>query len=179
MIGAQPGQVSPDGHWRWDGFRWVAVQPPPTPLAATTGGRSALTLAGAGTSIFGAVVLGVGCALPYVHYSGDTTGYSADPSIFNGGFPGAWGNAVEPLAVILVVLAVSILAMAWSNRTVRALSAGTAAAMGLQTLAMFVGYYTGVVWFAQAQPGIFVGPLGGLIILVGGFMIGFGLLTTQ
>jgi hypothetical protein len=139
--------------------------------------RSWFAISGGITALVGAFVLTVGCAVPYVHYTGDTTGYSASPSVFNGGFPGAWGNAVEPALVILAVLIAAILVIGWTNRIVRALMSGVMAAMGAQTIAMFVGYLAGGVAFGQPQAGAFIGPLGGFIVLLGGAMAAASLAT--
>lgn len=61
----QPGQISPDGMWRWDGVRWVPVtgQPMPPPRSSTwiwwvAGGCALLLvigLVGAGVGIYSLV----------------------------------------------------------------------------------------------------------------------------
>src|SRR5215472_9775173 len=100
------GQISPDGLWRWDGVRWipVAAAAPSTPDVR----RSSLAIGGGITAFLGAIVLGVGSAIPYVHYTGDTSGQYDWPSVFNGGFTGAWGDAVEPALVIVIAIAAGI-----------------------------------------------------------------------
>jgi len=194
MQGADPsastGRLSPDGMWRWDGVRWMpvanATPPPPTtpftgdPAAqASKSARSSVATIGGIGAIVGVVILVVGCVLPYVHYTGDVTGVSANPSVFNGGFPGAWGNVIEPLLVCLLGLAASILVIAWANRTARAFSSAALIAMGLQTLAMFVGYDAAGAAYGQLQAGAFVGPIGAFLILISGVLAAASLLMAQ
>jgi hypothetical protein len=178
VISTAPGQISPDGLWRWDGTRWVANQVAPAPVApAAPALRSWLAISGGITAIFGAIVLGVGCAIPYVHYTGDVGSQSAWPSIFNGGFPGAWGNAVEPALVIVAVLTAATLVIAWAHRTVRGIMSGIMAAMGAQTMAMSLGFLAGAATYGDLQAGGFVAALGGLIIFSGGAMAAASLAT--
>src|SRR5712692_727317 len=187
---ASAGRLSPDGMWRWDGVRWMPVAnatPPPqsTPFtsdAAThvsSSPRSSVATIGGIGAILGVIVLIVGCALPYVHYTGDVTGVSANPSVFNGGFPGAWGNVIEPLLVILLGLAAAILVIAWPNRTARAFSSAILIATGLQTMAMFVGYDAAGAAYGQLQAGAFVGPIGAFLIMISGVLAAASLLMTQ
>jgi len=130
-------------------------------------------------AIIGVVIVFVGCALPYVHYSGDTGGQTADPSVFNGGFPGAWGNAVEPVVVVLLALAASIVVIAWPNRTARAFSSGALVAMGVTTLGMFIAYIAAGSPFGHLEAGAFVGPIGAVVLLVGGLLAAGSLLMPQ
>jgi hypothetical protein len=187
---ASSGRLSPDGMWRWDGVRWMPVAnatppPPSTPFtndAATqvsNSPRSSVATIGGIGAIIGAVILIVGCALPYVHYTGDTAGASPNSSVFNGGFPGAWGNVIEPLLVILLGLAAAILVIAWANRTARAFSSAILIAMGLQTMAMFVGYDAAGAAYGQLQAGAFVGPIGAFLIMISGVLAAASLLMTQ
>ena len=68
--------------------------------------------AGSATALAAVAVVAAGCILPYVHYTGDTTGINPSPSIFNGGFSGACGDVTEPAVVILFSIVASILALA-------------------------------------------------------------------
>lgn len=188
--GASAGRLSPDGMWRWDGVRWMPVAnatppPPGAPFAndsvaqVSRPARSSVATIGGIGAIVGLVVLIVGCALPYVHYSGDVTGQSATPSVFNGGFTGAWGNVAEPLLVIVLGLIASILVIAWSSRTGRAFASAALIVMGTQTIAMFVGYDVAGIAYGQLQAGAFVGPLGAFLIMIGGVLAAASLLMAQ
>ena len=168
MSAVQTGQVSPDGLWAWDGVRWVAVHRAAPPAMMTGPRRSLLRTIGAVTAIAGAIVLTIGCAIPYVTFSGDASGGPSSSSIFNGGYPGAWGNIVEPTLVITLAIAGSAGVLLSKSRVVRALLAGGVTVAGAQTMAMFVGYITTVFPGGAPQLGAVIGPLGGLIILAGG-----------
>ena len=181
-----PGRVSPDGLWRWDGVRWepAASLNPPPPLfgsapatEAFRSERSGLASAGGITAIIATVIVFFGCALPYVHYSGDVSGVSASPSVFHGGFSGDWGNIAEPLVVILFSLAASIVVIAAKDRTARAFSSGALLAMGAQVITLFVGYDVAGASYGQLQAGGIVGPLGGIVLFVGGAMAAASLLV--
>jgi hypothetical protein len=126
----------------------------------------------------GAIVLGIGCAVPYIHYPGDSSQSPSSPSIFSGGYPGAWANAVEPVLVIAIVLTGALLPIASTNRTARALAAGAIGAMGAQTMAMLFGYIVSGYQFMNLQAGAFIGSLGALIIMVGGAMAALSLTTS-
>lgn len=138
-----------------------------------------MVLIGGIAGIIGVVVVFVGCALPYVHYTGDTGGQSADPSVFNGGFPGAWGNAVEPVMVVVLALAAAILVIAWPNRTGRAFSSGALVAMGVTTLAMFIAYIAAGSAFGHLQAGAVLGPVGAVLLLIGGLLAAGSLLMPE
>ncbi|HXN91488.1 MAG TPA: hypothetical protein VN906_08385 [Candidatus Sulfotelmatobacter sp.] len=146
---------------------------------ATRAGHIPMATIGGIAAIIGVVIVFVGCALPYVHYSGDTGGQTADPSVFNGGFPGAWGNAVEPVVVVLLALAASIVVIAWPNRTARAFSSGALVAMGVTTLGMFIAYIAAGSPFGHLEAGAFVGPIGAVVLLVGGLLAAGSLLMPQ
>lgn len=185
--GPSVGQISADGLWRWDGANWVptgaaAVNSQPAMYGYAVGAeaskspRSALLTAGSATALAAVAVVAAGCILPYVHYTGDTTGINPSPSIFNGGFSGAWGDVTEPAVVILFSIVASILALAWTSRTVRALMAGALLAMGAQTFTLFVGYGVAGAAYGQLQAGSIVGPVGAILLFVGGALIGASLL---
>jgi hypothetical protein len=106
--------------------------------------------------------------LPYTRYSEATPGYSQSPSVFIGGFPGAWGDVTEPALVILFALTASVLIIAWPNRTARAFAAGALVVMGAQTFMLFVGYAAAGAGEGQLQSGSFVGMFGSLLLFVGG-----------
>jgi hypothetical protein len=181
------GQISPDGLWHWDGAHWVptggaGVNAPPAihgyaaAAEASKSPRSSLVTAGSVTALAAVVMITAGCILPYVHYAGDTTGINPSPSIFNGGFSGAWGDVTEPAVVILFSIVASILALASTSRTVRALMAGALLAMGAQTFTLFVGYGVAGAAYGQLQAGSIVGPVGAILLFVGGALIGASLL---
>jgi hypothetical protein len=176
VISTQPGQLSPDGLWRWDGARWVANQVTPLPAPPATKRRSSLAVSSGITAIVGAVVVVVGCVVPYAYFPGDSSGQSASSSsIFDGGFSGSWAYAIEPVIVIAVVLVGALLVIVGTSRTLRALMAGVLCAMGAQTMAMFLGYAVATFSFSHLQAGGFIGALGGLIVLAGGAMAALSL----
>jgi len=166
------GSLSPDGFWRWDGVRWLPSGASPDPAIAIAGSpRSWLATAGAIVAIIAALLVLAGSFLPYVHYTGEmAAGESAWPSVFNGGFPGAWGNAFEPILVILFALAASVLIIASANRTARAFASGALVVLGAQTLMMVVGYAAAGASYGQLQAGAFVGAFGSILLCVGGIM---------
>jgi hypothetical protein len=182
---ASTGRLSPDGMWRWDGVRWTPVaNPTPTfsdaaGTQATRSGRPSMALIGGIAAIIGVVIVFVGCALPYVHYTGDTAGQLADPSVFNGGFPGAWGNAVEPVMVVVLALAAAILVIAWPNKTARAFSSGALVAMGVTTLAMFIAYIAAGSAYGHLQAGAVLGPIGAVVLMIGGLLAAGSLLMAH
>jgi len=165
------GSLSPDGFWRWDGVRWLPSGASPDPAIAIGSPRSWLATAGAIVAIIAALLVLAGSFLPYVHYTGEmAAGESAWPSVFNGGFPGAWGNAFEPILVILFALAASVLIIASANRTARAFASGALVVLGAQTLMMVVGYAAAGASYGQLQAGAFVGAFGSILLCVGGIM---------
>jgi hypothetical protein len=182
-----PGYLSPDGLWRWDGVRWIPVAsatPPPPALfgsaptaAGSSSPRSRLATAGGITAIIAVGVIIAGCILPYAHYS-DASGGSS-PSIFNGGFPGAWGNAAEPALVILFALAAAMTLIVWTNRTARAILSGALLAMGAQTFAMFIAYAAVAVASGQLESGSVMGFIGAILLFAGGAMPAVSLMSPQ
>jgi len=187
-----PGYLSPDGLWRWDGARWVPVgsQPPPPPAAtfasppATFGAvpsiavsgppRSRLATGGGITAILAVGVIIAGCIVPYAHYSDGSS-----PSVFNGGFAGAWGNAAEPVLVILFALAAAMTLIVWKNRTARAILSGALLAMGGQTFTMFIAYAAAAVGSGQLGAGSVVGFIGSILLFASGAMSAFSLLSPR
>jgi len=159
--------------WRWDGTRWV-------PNAGPTGKsmQSWLATTGAITAITAVFVIIAGCLLPYTRYSEAVAGYSQTPSVFNGGFPGAWGNVTEPALVILFALAASVLIIAWPNRTARAFASGALVIMGAQTFMLFIGYAAAGAGDGVLQSGTFVALFGSFLLFVGGAISAASLLTT-
>lgn len=169
-------QLSPDGLYRWDGTRWV----PNTGAAGNPTGKPAqswLTTTGAITAMTGVFVIIAGCVLPYTHYTEPSSGYSQSPSVFFGGFPGAWGDITEPALVILFALTAAAVIIAWPNRTARAFASGALVVMGAQTFMLFVGYAAGGAGSGQLQAGAFVGMFGSLLLFVGGAIATASLLT--
>jgi hypothetical protein len=112
-----------------------------------------------------------------MRYTEATTDYSQTPSVFNGGFPGAWGSIAEPVLVIVFALAASVLIIAWANRTARAFASGALMVMGAQTLMLFVGYAAAGAGNGVLQSGSFVGLFGSLLLFVGGAIAAASLLT--
>jgi hypothetical protein len=165
-------QLSPDGLFRWDGTQWV---PNAGPTGKST--QSWLATTGAITAITSVFVIVAGCLLPYTRYSEATPGYSQSPSVFIGGFPGAWGDVTEPALVILFALTASAVIIAWPNRTARAFASGALVVMGAQTFMLFVGYAAGGAANGQLQSGSFVGMFGSLLLFVGGAISAASLLT--
>lgn len=165
-------QLSPDGLFRWDGTRWV-----PTTGATAKSMQSWLATTGAITAITGVVVIIAGCVLPYMRYTEATSGYSQSPSVFNGGFPGAWGSVPEPILVIVFAFVASVLIVAWPNRTARAFASGAIVVMGAQTFMLFVGYAAAGAGNGVLQSGSFVGLFGSVLVFVGGAISAASLLT--
>ena len=139
--------------------------------------QSWLATTGAITAITAVFVIIAGCVLPYMRYTEATTDYSQTPSVFNGGFPGAWGSIAEPVLVIVFALAASVLIIAWANRTARAFASGALMVMGAQTLMLFVGYAAAGAGNGVLQSGSFVGLFGSLLLFVGGAIAAASLLT--
>ena len=164
--------LSPDGLFRWDGTRWV-----PNTGATATSMQSWLATTGAITAITAVFVIIAGCVLPYVRYTEATPGYSQTASVFNGGFPGAWGNVPEPVLVIVFALAASVLIIAWANRTARAFASGALVVMGAQTLMLFIGYAAAGAGNGVLKSGGFVGMFGSFLLFVGGAISAASLLT--
>jgi len=170
--------------------RWipasVILPPPSSPYLAMAPGvpgyptgarrRSWLATSGGIVAIAGAAVITVGCSLPYVHYTGDSSTGPADTSVFNGGFNGAWGDIAEPVMVIVFTLAAAIAIISWTNRVARALAAGALVTIGTQTLMMFVGYDAAGAAYGQLQAGAALGPVGAVVLLAGGILAAASLL---
>jgi hypothetical protein len=182
---ASSGRLSPDGMWRWDGVRWLPVANPTPTISDVAGrqaarsGRPSMALIGGIAAIVGVLIVFVGCVLPYVHYTGDTAGQPADPSVFNGGFPGAWGNAVEPVMVVVLALTAAIFVIAWPDRTGRAFLSGALVAMGVTTLAMFIAYIAAGSAYGHLQAGAVLGPIGAVVLMIGGLLAVSSLLMPQ
>jgi len=139
--------------------------------------QSWLATTGAITAITAVFVIIAGCVLPYMRYTEASPDYSQSPSVFNGGFPGAWGNVPEPVLVIVFALAASVLIIAWANRTARAFASGALMVMGAQTLMLFIGYAAGAAGNGVLQSGSFVGMFGSLLLFVGGAISAASLLA--
>ncbi len=139
--------------------------------------QSWLATTGAITAITAVVVIIAGCVLPYVRYTEASPGDSQTASVFNGGFPGAWGNVPEPVLVIMFALAASVLIIAWPNRTARAFASGALVVMGAQTFMLFVGYAAAAAGSGVLQSGSFVGLFGSFLLFVGGAISAASLLT--
>ena len=139
--------------------------------------QSWLATTGAITAITAVVVIIAGCVLPYVRYTEASPGDSQTASVFNGGFPGAWGNVPEPVLVIVFALAASVLIIAWPNRTARAFASGALVVMGAQTFMLFVGYAAAGAGSGVLQSGSFVGLFGSFLLFVGGAISAASLLT--
>ncbi|HLQ16499.1 MAG TPA: hypothetical protein VK256_11685 [Candidatus Eisenbacteria bacterium] len=139
--------------------------------------QSWLATTGAITAITAVVVIIAGCVLPYVRYTEASPGDSQTASVFNGGFPGAWGNVPEPVLVIVFALAASVSIIAWPNRTARAFASGALVVMGAQTFMLFVGYAAAAAGSGVLQSGSFVGLFGSFLLFVGGAISAASLLT--
>jgi hypothetical protein len=139
--------------------------------------QSWLATTGAITAITAVFFIIAGCVLPYMRYTEASPDYSQSPSVFDGGFPGAWGNVPEPVLVIVFALAASVLIIAWANRTARAFASGALMVMGAQTLMLFIGYAAGAAGNGVLQSGSFVGMFGSLLLFVGGAISAASLLT--
>lgn len=184
--GPAPGNLSPDGMWRWDGARWTPTfNSPPAMLGEApvatgrTSRRSWLATAGGIAALAGVCAVAIGSILPFAHYSGDTSGYSADPSVFNGGYPGAWGDAAEPGVVMAIAMVAGIVLIASGSRMVRAFTSSALIVMGVQTLAMFISYAAVALANAQIEAGAIVGLLGALLLLAGGIVAATSLLLPE
>ncbi len=112
-----------------------------------------------------------------MRYTEAAPGESQTASVFNGGFPGAWGNVLEPVLVIVLALAASVLIIAWPNRTARAFASGALVVMGAQTFMLFVGYAAAGAGTGVLQSGSFVGLFGAFLLFVGGAISAASLLT--
>ena len=163
----------------------MELPPPPPPmfgygpLAKSPGSRhSALSISGGIAALVAAIITAVACFLPYAHYSASDGGPTA-PSIFNGGFAGSWGYALEPLIVVMVAIVGGVMLLAPIGRMVRALASGVLLAIGLQTVALFIGYAIAAIVGSQLGEGSIVGMVGGVILLAAGAMGAASLLSPE
>jgi hypothetical protein len=182
----QPGDLSPDRLWRWDGARWVpaatAYAPPnlpaiSSPLPQTTAARrhSWLAISAGLVAALGAIMIILGCALTYVHYTDSTDPSSL--SVFNPGFgPSTW-FAAEPVGVAAFTFAAAVVLMVSANRVARAMTAGVLVAYGAQTFLLFSGYVALAAGSQSAQigPGGLVGMAAGVVIFASGLMAALSL----
>jgi len=129
--------------------------------------RSWLATVGGIAALVAIPFIVAGCMLPFVYYT-DTSNGPASSSVFNLGYTGGLFFALEPIAVMVCAVITGIFLIAWQNRTVRAVGAGLLLAFGLQTVALFIGYFGGEAPYGRVGPGGPVGILGGMILLVGG-----------
>jgi hypothetical protein len=91
--------------------------------------------------------------LPYAHFS------SGSPSIFNPGDPASLWFAVEPVAVILVAIAIGIMLVISTQRTLQIVAGSILLGIGVQTFFLFVAY-TGYSFSASEGPGGISGVIG-------------------
>jgi hypothetical protein len=115
-------------------------------------------------AVTGAVLLGLGCWLPYSSQSG------LEQEVFqrNGGFSGQLYYAVEPAAVMIVAAAIGLVML---RGPLPAIWAGVLIATGIQTALLWVGY---LGYSLAANYGDGQGPHvkeGGWIGLAGSLMI--------
>jgi hypothetical protein len=172
----QPGELSPDRLWRWDGASWVptggTLPPPPAGAWAASAGEtrpvSWSAIAGGITALVAGVLILVACALPYIHYTDSTSPSSI--SIFYTGFAPSNAFAIEPVGIAVLALVAGVVLMAWMSRLPRAVAAGILIAAGAQTFLLFAGYVLFTAGSSSAQHGAggFVGLLAGLLLFAGG-----------
>jgi hypothetical protein len=174
-----PGQLSPDGMWRWDGSQWQAVVPASQPAPAAGAERSWFATGGAIISLVGVPFILGGCIIPFVYYTDTSNGGPASASVFNLGYTGGLFYALEPVIVMVTVAIASTILIAWQHRTVRAVGAGVLVAIGVQTAALFVGYVGGSTTYGRLGLGGPLGLIGGVIVLVGGCLVAAGLFVRR
>jgi len=166
----QPGDLSPDRLWRWDGAHWVPTEsiPPQAGMAPSSNPRSLAATGGGVIAMVSGLLIIVACALPFVHYTDSQEPTS--PSIFNTGFTPSNGFAVEPVGVALIAFAAGVVLIAWTNRIGRAIGSGVLIAFGVQTVLLFLGYVALAVFStsAQVRPGGLVGVLAGFMLIAAG-----------
>src|SRR5437868_11477992 len=98
-------------------------------------------LVGGIVGLVGALLIIPACILPFANYppSGDST-TTDTPSLFNPGFDGALWYVAEPVAVIVIGIAASLLIVFSHRSLVQIAGAGSIMAIGAQTFFLFVGY---------------------------------------
>jgi hypothetical protein len=174
----QPGDLSPDRLWRWDGAGWIPAAAPNMPSESTlatqsqaaTARRSPLAIAGGIVAVVGGLLIIPACALNYIHYTDSTQPSSL--SVFNPGYdPSRW-FAAEPVGVAVLAIAAGVVLLVWASRVPRAVASGVLLAYGAQTFLLFVGYVGQAAFSQSAQvgPGGVLGMFAGAVILVAGVL---------
>jgi hypothetical protein len=174
-----PGQLSPDGMWRWDGSQWQAVMPAPQPASAAKAERSWFATGGGMIALVGVPFILAGCIFPFVYYTDTSNGGPTSASVFNLGYSGGLFYALEPVVVMLSVASAAIFLIAWQHRIVRAVGAGVLVAIGVQTASLFVGYVGGSTAYGRLGLGGALGLIGGVFVLVGGCLVAAGLFVRR
>jgi hypothetical protein len=166
----QPGDLSPDRLWRWDGARWVPATPTHETAAAAPRRLSWFAISGGILAIVGAISIIPACALDYVHYTDNTEPSSV--SVFNPGFGPAIWFAAEPVGVAAITIAAALVLLVLGSRVPRAVAAGVMVAYGAQTFLLFLGYVALAIRSQSAQvgPGGVVGMVAGVLIFAAGIL---------
>jgi hypothetical protein len=85
----QPGQLSPDGMWRWDGVRWVLASAPAYPQAARRSSHTWIWWVAGGCAVLLVIgLVGAGVGVYNLVNSFQHGGFSCLPSDFPS-YPGA------------------------------------------------------------------------------------------
>lgn len=193
-------QLSPDGMYYWDGHRWVRTagptQPPTThpsdllagapnsePAGAIHGSlRSGLATSGGIIGIGAALAVLVSSIVPFEHCVPNATAgcWTQWPSLFAGGYPGAWASAANAALQVVLALGVSILITAWMNRTARALSSGALLGIGVLNLVGFFALAVGISADGmQVAAGTVIGLIGSTALTLGGALSALSLRARQ
>jgi hypothetical protein len=155
--------------------RVVRERPVPGSSGATTTPALRATIAGVIAMVASLIIIAA-CAIPYMHYSMNTTGPSFDwtysPSVFApGSGPSNW-FAAEPIGVALLAFIAGAALIELTGAIPVAIAVGVLLAYGAQTVLLFVGYIALAIGSpdAQLRPGGIVGAFGGVLLLAGGLV---------
>jgi hypothetical protein len=127
----------------------------------------------------GAVLVLIGCLVPYERFPGSPgfgilTGHRYLPVSFTFWF------ASEPIGVMLIVIALGVALLAsQGSGLMRGLLPGMLLAFGTQTTLLFAGVAFTVIPVSDRKAGGFIGLLGGLVLLAAGVIALMGAISQQ
>lgn len=124
-------------------------------------------VAGGIAGLIGAVLLLLGCAVPFVKFSGQAavslfSGYNGAPTSETFWF------AIEPGGVMAIALVISILLLVRGRP--RTLAAGMLIAFGIQTVFLFCGWVFVVYSPSKREAGGVLGLLAGVVLVLAGVL---------
>ncbi len=126
----------------------------------------------AAATLAGAVVIVLGCLVPYAHVC-DVCPINTQPSLFNDeGHRVSW-LATEPIAALVLAVIGVLVLLAVRRAVERAIVGGLLTAVGLLTSAFFMTF---VGTFDKGSAAGIVGGVGGLLVTLGGMAAASGVL---